>query len=84
MKAKRLLEHLDQFLSSEDFDVVYGTGAFSGGHCVINQNRVIVVNKRMPREEQIRILVSVILELKLDYSNLKNEVQEYINRYLTG
>jgi hypothetical protein len=84
MKAKRLLEHLNQFLGSEDFDVVYGTGAFSGGHCVINQNRVIVVNKRMPHEEQIRILVSVILELKLDYSGLKNEVQEYINRYLTG
>jgi len=84
MKAKRLLEHLNQFLSHEDFDVVYGTGAFSGGHCVINQNRVIVINKRMPLEEQVRILVSVILELKLDYSGLKNEVQEYINRYLTG
>jgi hypothetical protein len=81
MKPKRLIESISGFLSAEDFDIVYGSGAFSGGHCVINQNRVVVINKRLPLEEQLRILVSVILEMNLDYSALKNEVQDYIKRY---
>lgn len=83
MKPRRLLEQLGIFLRAQDFDVLYGAGAFSGGHCVINENRVIVVNKRTPVEEQLSIFVSVILELNLDYSELKNEVQNYIKRYIS-
>ena len=82
MKPKKLQELLASFLKNNELDIVYGTGAFSGGHCVINENRVIVVNKRMPIEEQLRVFVSVILELELDYSELKNEAKDYIERYI--
>ncbi|MCF7832361.1 MAG: hypothetical protein K9N05_02140 [Candidatus Marinimicrobia bacterium] len=82
MKPKKLLELLAAYLREQELDVVYGIGAFSGGHCVINENRVVVVNKRMPVEEQLRIFVSVILELELDYSGLKKEAQDYILRYV--
>lgn len=81
MKPKKLLENFSTFLKEQDLDLVYGVGAFSGGHCVINDNQVVVVNKRMPVEEQLRILVSVIIELKLDYSNLKKDAIEYIELY---
>ena len=67
MKPKKILETLADFLKSNELDVLFGVGAFSGGHCVINDNQVVVVNKRMPIEEQLRIFVSVILELELDY-----------------
>lgn len=82
IKPKKLQELLAAFLRDNELDVVYGIGAFSGGHCVINENRVIVVNKRMPVEEQLRIIVSVILELGLDYSGLKKEAKNYIERYI--
>ncbi|MEA2077667.1 MAG: hypothetical protein U9O95_06575 [Candidatus Marinimicrobia bacterium] len=82
MKPKKIQELLTSFLRDKELDVVYGIGTFSGGHCVINENRVVVVNKRMPVEEQLRIFVSVILELELDYSDLKKEVKDYIERYI--
>jgi hypothetical protein len=81
MKPKKLLENFSNFLKEQDLDLVYGIGAFSGGHCIINDNQVVVVNKRMPVEEQLRILVSVIIELKLDYSSLKKDAIEYIELY---
>ncbi len=81
MKPKRILEDLNAYLRAENVDVVYGIGAFSGGHCVINENTVVVINKRMPVEEQLRVCVSAILELKLDYSGLKGELINYIERY---
>ena len=83
MKPKKLQETISTFLKDQELDVVFGIGAFSGGHCVINENRVVVVNKRMPVEEQLRILVSVILELKLDYSELRKEARDYIERYVS-
>jgi len=83
MKPKKILELIAKFMKENDFDVVFGTGAFSGGHCIINENRVVVVNKRMPAEEQIRVLSSVILELRLDYSLLRKEAKDYVNRFAT-
>ncbi len=83
MKPKKLQELLASFLRENELDIVYGIGAFSGGHCVINENRVVVVNKRMPVEEQLRVFVTVILDLELDYSGIKKEVKDYIERYIT-
>lgn len=82
MKPKKLLETIKAFMESHELDIVFGVGAFSGGHCIINDNQVVVVNKRMPVEEQLRVLVSVILELELDYSNERKEVRDYIERYV--
>lgn len=82
MKPKKILELIAKFLKENDYDVVFGTGTFSGGHCIINENCVVVVNKRMPTEEQIKVLSSVILELKLDYSSLRKEAKDYIDRFL--
>ena len=83
MKPKKLLEYFKDFLGRKELDVVFGIGAFSGGHCIINDNRVVVVNKRMPVEEQLRVLVSVILELKLDYSSERKEIRDHIEKYLS-
>ncbi len=82
MKAKTILEHITKFMKENDFDVVFGRGAFTGGHCIINENRVIVVNKRVPAEEQIRVLSMVIHELDMDYSNLRKEAKEFVDRFV--
>ena len=77
-----MLESIKDFMESNELDVVFGIGAFSGGHCVINENRVVVVNKRMPIEEQLKVLVIVILELELDYSQLRKDARDYIERFI--
>jgi len=82
MKPKKLLEYVKRFIEKQELDIVFGIGTFSGGHCIINDNRVVVVNKRMPVEEQLRVLASVILELDLDYSTERKEVRDHIEKYL--
>lgn len=82
MKPKRLLEEISGFLEKQNMDIIYGTGSFNGGFCIINENPVIVVNRRSPVEEQLRIFVSVILEQGFDYSGLKNEIRQYIERFV--
>lgn len=81
MKAKRMLEEISRFLEARQIDMIFGTGTFSGGFCIINENPVVVVNKRAPLEEQLRICVSAILEQDLDYSGQKKEIRDYIEKY---
>jgi hypothetical protein len=81
MKPKRLLDEISHFLEDQQIDMIFGTGTFSGGFCIINENPVVVVNKRTPLEEQLRICVTAILEQDLNYSGLKKEIREYIERY---
>lgn len=84
MKPKRLLQEISGFLEKQNIDIIYGTGSFNGGFCIINENPVIVVNRRSPLEEQLRILVSVILEQGFDYSGMKNEIRQYIERFIAA
>ncbi|MDD3095476.1 MAG: hypothetical protein WC372_04720 [Candidatus Neomarinimicrobiota bacterium] len=81
MKPKRLLEIIGAFLEKQNIDIIYGTGAFTGGFCIINENPVVVINRRSPLEEQLRICISVVLEQGFDYSGLRNEVRQYIKRF---
>lgn len=81
MKPARLLEALKRFLEDEEIDLIFGTGTFNGGFCIINENPVVVVNKRSPLEEQLRICVTAIFEQGLDYAGLKKEVRDYIEKY---
>lgn len=81
MKPKRILEDISRFLEDRQIDIIFGTGTFSGGFCIINENPVVVVNKRAPLEEQLRICVTAVLEQGLDYSKQKKEVRDYIEKY---
>lgn len=80
IKAKKILQNLQNGLKKNDLDLVQGVGAFKGGYCIINDNPVVVVNKRMPIEEQAQIIATVFIEQNLDTSYLKADACALINR----
>lgn len=80
VKTKKILQNLQAGLKKNDLDLVQGVGAFKGGYCVINDNPVVVVNKRMPVEEQAQIIATVFIEQDLDTSCLKTDACALIDR----
>lgn len=77
---KKILQNLQTGLKKNELDLVQGIGAFKGGYCVINDNPVVVVNKRMPLEEQIQIIAAVFVEQDLDTQVLKPETRSLIEQ----
>jgi len=82
-KTKKILQDLQNGLAKNDLDFVQGTGTFQGGYCIINDNPVVVINRKRPAEEQIHILATVFKEQELNMSVLKKETILFIQRFMS-
>ncbi len=62
--SKTVLTHLETILQSSGYRVRYEKGSFKGGYCVLQDQRVVVVNKFFPLEGRINTLTDVIGSLE--------------------
>jgi hypothetical protein len=81
MKPQRILEELEKFLNTFGIHLEKAMGNVKGGFCRIHEDSVIVINRRIPVEEQLTIIASAIHRHDLDYSCLKPMVREYVDRF---
>jgi hypothetical protein len=61
--SKTVLAQLERILESSGYRVRYEKGSFKGGYCVLQDQRVVVVNKFYPLEGRINTLSDVIGQL---------------------
>lgn len=58
--TKSFLAKLEGLLSETPYTLRYEKGQFQSGYCIINDHKVIVVNKFFPLEGRITSLVEII------------------------
>ena len=56
-------EKLQNILKAIGFQVRYEKGNFQGGHCVVMEKRLIVINKFHPLESKISVLSDLVCDL---------------------
>lgn len=76
-------EKLQQILKSQDYSIRYERGNFQGGYCVVQDQKVIVINKFHPLEGKISTLVEIIRDLDIDPSLLTADQQKWVDRIKT-
>lgn len=78
MKKEALLTELEQVAKDLGYSIRYEKGDFSGGSCVLNQQKLILINKRVPIEAKLALLARAYAEFDLDSIFIKPVVREYI------
>jgi hypothetical protein len=68
--TRQIQEKLQDVLKALDYSIRYERGNFKGGHCVIQEEKVIVINKFYPLESKINTLMEIIREVEIDDSLL--------------
>ena len=66
MKQKDLYNQFEELSKKLGIKIVKGKGDFVGGRCLINNQKVIVINKLKPLEHRLKILALTFLEYNLD------------------
>ena len=66
MKKDKLYNEFEDLAIKLGFRIIKGKGDFKGGSCIIKDEKVIVVNKRKPIEQKLKILASCFNEIDLD------------------
>ncbi len=79
MKNKDLLDEFHSLAERLEIKILKGKGDFLGGSCIVNKEKVIVINKSKPIEQRLNTLASCFNEFDLEGVFLLPALREYID-----
>lgn len=57
------LKKLEEIMSTNGYEVRYEKGNFKSGYCILEDKKVVVINKFTPLESRINSLTGIIKDL---------------------
>ena len=83
--SRHFLNKMEDIFSESDYILRYEKGNFKSGYCIINDSKVVVVNKFYSLEGKINCLLEILKTIDFNTENLnpKNlklytELKEYL------
>jgi len=83
--SRHFLNKIEDIFSESDYILRYEKGNFKSGYCIINDSKVVVVNKFYSLEGKINCLLEILKTIDFNTENLnpKNlklytELKEYL------
>jgi hypothetical protein len=73
--TQAVLDKLENILSESEYIVRYERGTFQSGWCLLEQKKIVVLNKFLDTEGRINTLLELIPQIKIDYDKLTLEGQ---------
>jgi hypothetical protein len=67
------LEKIEKLLHETGYVIRYERGNFQSGYCILEEKRVLVLNKFLPVEGRINTLIDIIPQLNINPDNLPAE-----------
>jgi len=71
------LSKLEGLFAESDFILRYEKGKFHSGYCILNENKIVIVNKYFPLEGRINSLIEILRSIKLDASGLSEKNRNF-------
>jgi hypothetical protein len=69
------LDKIERILDEAEYIIRYERGNFQSGYCILEQRKVIVLNKFLQLEGRISTLIDIIPQLKIIPEELSPEVR---------
>lgn len=70
------LDKLEAILDESGYIVRYERGTFQSGYCILEQKKVVVLNKFLQLEGRINTLIDIIPQLSIESETLTPESQK--------
>jgi len=81
-KSKSTLKKIESLYQELNYRIRYERGNFQSGYCVVNDSRMIVVNKFFDVKGRINILVEILAQLDYEASELSEEAESTLQKIL--
>jgi hypothetical protein len=82
MKLEKLVQHLSDAVRKTGYKVRTEEGNFHGGSCILAEERIVILNRRMGHEERAELLARVLSTQNLDDVFIVPEVRAYIEKFI--
>jgi hypothetical protein len=70
------LNKLEEILEEADYIIRYERGSFQSGYCILEDKKVVVLNKFLTTEGRINTLIDLLPSIKLTYELLTVDSQK--------
>jgi hypothetical protein len=81
MQYKGLLDELESLLEKKGYTVRKEKGSFSGDYCLLEGDKVIMINKSRPVEIQLGVYARILRNEELDNEYLKPATWKYLKTF---
>ena len=78
------LDKIERVLDEVGYIVRYERGNFQSGYCILEQRKVVVLNKFLPLEGRISTLIDIIPQLKITPDSLSPDVRRIYEDILSA
>lgn len=74
------LKKLEAIFQELDYSVLYEKGNFQSGYCIVQQKRVVVVNKFFETEGRVNTLLEILGLIDIDESRLSEASLKFFKK----
>lgn len=78
------LDKIERVLDEAGYIVRYERGNFQSGYCLLEQKKVVVLNKFLPLEGRISTLIDIVPQLKVTTEAFSPEVRRIYEEVLSA
>ncbi len=80
MKPEKLLLELEQLLEQSGYRLRKERGSFRGADCIIEGDKLVMVNKNKPAESQLSTIARVLSQIDLEGTYIKPIVRKELDK----
>ena len=78
MKPSTIYQEFEKLAETLEVKIIQGKGNFKGGYCLLEKEKVIVINKLKPLEQRIKSLARAFSRLDISNIYMKPAIREII------
>ena len=78
--TKQFQNKLESILISQDYKVRFEKGNFKSGYCIINKNKIVIINKYFTIEGKINSLIEIINKINIQEKKCNNDQIKLIKK----
>ena len=78
MKPSTIYQEFEKLAESLEVKIIQEKGNFKGGYCLLEKEKVIVINKLKPLEQRIQSLARAFSQLDISNIYMKPAIREII------
>lgn len=80
--TKTTLQKLESIFEQLGYKVRYEKGNFKSGYCIVEDRKIVVINKFFDLEGRIHTMIDILANLDTDTASLDESSQKFLNRLL--
>ncbi|MEQ8715493.1 MAG: hypothetical protein RIC80_20915 [Cyclobacteriaceae bacterium] len=80
--TKSFLNKLEDIFSESDYILRYEKGNFHSGYCILNDNRIAIVNKYFPLDGKINALLEILKSIEVEPNKLSDKNRVFFQELL--